>query len=67
MGTNSAKMAVGLGASVTIIDNSLERLRYLDDIFGARVQTVASNPLNIARETAEADLVIGSVLIPGTI
>ena len=40
-------------------------MRYLDDIFGARVQTVASNPLNIARETAEADLVIGSVLIPG--
>ncbi len=65
VGTHSAKMAIGLGAYVTIIDNNLERLRYLDDIFGARIQTMASNPLNIAHETANADLVIGSVLIPG--
>ena len=65
VGTHAAKMCLGLGAHVTIIDNNLDRLRYLDDIFGPRIQTMASNPLNIANETAQADLVIGSVLIPG--
>ena len=65
VGTNSAKMAIGLGARVTIIDNNLERLRYLDDIFGVSIQTMASNPYNLAHETSDADLVIGSVLIPG--
>lgn len=65
VGTHAAKMAVGLGARVTILDNNLERLRYLDDIFGASLQTMASNPLTIAQETSQADLVISSVLIPG--
>ncbi|SEH31169.1 alanine dehydrogenase [Selenomonas sp. KH1T6] len=65
VGTNAAKMAVGLGARVTIIDLSMERLRYLDDIFGGRVATVSSNSYNIAQWVREADLLIGAVLVPG--
>ena len=64
-GTNAAKMAVGLGAKVTIIDLNPERLRYLDDIFGHDVTTLISNPYNIAETVKESDLVIGAVLIPG--
>jgi alanine dehydrogenase len=65
VGTNAAKMAVGLGANVTVLDVSIKRLAYLEDIFGGRVQTLLSNPYNIARAVKEADLVIGCVLIPG--
>ncbi|WP_066290719.1 alanine dehydrogenase [Bacillus sp. FJAT-29937] len=65
VGTNAAKMAVGLGADVTIIDISAERLRQLDDLFGGRVKTVMSNPFNIADAVKQADLLIGAVLIPG--
>lgn len=64
-GTNAAKMAIGLGAQVTIIDLSPERLRQLDDIFGSDVTTLISNPFNIAEAVKESDLVIGAVLIPG--
>ncbi|MGD7047777.1 alanine dehydrogenase [Rossellomorea marisflavi] len=64
-GTNAAKMAVGLGADVTILDLSPERLRQLDDIFGRDVTTLMSNPLNIEHAVKESDLVIGAVLIPG--
>lgn len=64
-GTNAAKMAVGLGAKVTIIDLSPDRLRQLDDIFGSDVTTLISNPYNIAEAVKESDLVIGAVLIPG--
>lgn len=64
-GTNAAKIAVGMGADVTVIDLSAERLRQLEDIFGRDVQTLMSNPFNIAKAVKEADLVIGSVLIPG--
>ncbi|MFJ8366690.1 alanine dehydrogenase [Bacillus cereus] len=64
-GTNAAKIAVGLGADVTIIDLSAERLRQLDDIFGNQVKTLMSNPYNIAEVVKESDLVIGAVLIPG--
>lgn len=64
-GTNAAKMAIGLGAKVTIIDLNPERLRYLDDIFGNDVTTLISNPYNIAETVKESDLVIGAVLIPG--
>ncbi|MCA1032341.1 alanine dehydrogenase [Bacillus timonensis] len=64
-GTNAAKMAIGLGAEVTIIDLNPERLRQLDDIFGTDITTLMSNPLNIAEAVAESDLVIGAVLIPG--
>ncbi|RXI98365.1 alanine dehydrogenase [Anaerobacillus alkaliphilus] len=65
VGTNAAKIAIGLGADVTIMDLSPERLRYLDDIFGSSVNTLMSNPLNIADAVRESDLVIGAVLIPG--
>jgi alanine dehydrogenase len=65
VGTNAAKMAVGLGARVAIIDKSAERLAYLDDIFGGRVTTVMSNSYNIAEWVAKADLVVGAVLLPG--
>ncbi|NMD70875.1 alanine dehydrogenase [Bacillus sp. DNRA2] len=65
VGTNAAKMAIGLGADVTIIDLSADRLRQLDDIFGNQIITLMSNPFNIADAVREADLVIGAVLIPG--
>lgn len=65
VGTSAAKIAMGLGANVTIIDLSPDRLRQLDDIFGNEIQTLMSNPLNIAQAVAESDLVIGAVLIPG--
>lgn len=65
VGTNAAKMAIGMGAEVTILDVSVARLRYLDDIFGARIKTLMSNSYNIKQAVAEADLVIGAVLIPG--
>ena len=64
-GTNAAKMAIGLGAKVTIIDLNPERLRQLDDIFGSDVTTLISNPYTIAEAVKESDLVIGAVLIPG--
>ena len=65
VGTNAAKVALGMGARVKIVDLNLNRLRELDDIFNGRLITVASNSYNVARATAEADLVIGGVLIPG--
>ena len=65
VGTNAAKMAIGLGADVTIIDLSADRLRQLDDIFGNQIKTLMSNPFNIAEAVAEADLLIGAVLITG--
>ena len=65
VGTNAAKMAIGLGADVTILDINADRLRQLDDIFGNSIQTLMSSPYNIAKCVAESDLVIGAVLIPG--
>src|SRR5215469_16203874 len=65
VGTNAAKIALGLGAKVTLVDLNLNRLRELDDIFGGRVFTMASNSYNIEHAVREADLVIGGVLIPG--
>ncbi|TKJ41690.1 alanine dehydrogenase [candidate division LCP-89 bacterium B3_LCP] len=65
VGTNAAKMAAGLGAHVTILDINLDRLRYLDDVMPANVDTLASNPANIRSSIAKADLLIGAVLIPG--
>ncbi|OFW78779.1 MAG: alanine dehydrogenase [Alicyclobacillus sp. RIFOXYA1_FULL_53_8] len=64
-GTNAAKIAIGLGAQVTVIDVSLNRLRELDDIFGSGLNTLVSNPYNIAEYVKDSDLVIGAVLIPG--
>ena len=66
VGINSAKMAVGLGAKVTILDVSADKMRYLDDVFNGRVQLVMSNSHNIAKAVERADLLIGGVLIPGT-
>ena len=66
VGTNAAKVALGFGAKVTLIDKNLNRLRELDDIFGGRLYTLAANPTAIAEATQEADLVIGAVLVPGS-
>ena len=65
VGTNAAKIALGFGAKVTLVDVNLNRLRELDDIFNGRLYTLASNSYNVAHATKEADLVIGGVLIPG--
>ena len=65
VGTNAAKMALGMGADVTILDRSLDRLRYLDDIFAGRVKTLFSNVTNLRDAVLEADLVVGAVLIAG--
>jgi alanine dehydrogenase len=65
VGTNAARIALGFGAKVTLVDLNLNRLRDLDDIFNGRLYTLASNSYNIAQATREADLVIGGVLIPG--
>lgn len=65
VGTNAAKVAMGMGAKVTIVDLNLNRLRELDDIFNGRVHTLASNSYNVGHAVREADLVIGGVLIPG--
>jgi alanine dehydrogenase len=65
VGTNAAKMAIGMGAHVTIIDRSLNRLRELDDIFNGQVVTLASNAWTITENLKTADLVVGAVLIPG--
>jgi alanine dehydrogenase len=65
VGTNAARIALGFGAKTTLIDVNLNRLRELEDIFGGRLYTLASNSYNIAQATREADLVIGGVLIPG--
>ncbi|MGG4444424.1 alanine dehydrogenase [Brevibacillus fortis] len=65
VGTNAAKMALGLGANVTIIDVNADRLRQLDDLFQGRVQTLISNSFNIASAVKKADLLVGAVLIPG--
>jgi alanine dehydrogenase len=65
VGSNAARLAAGLGARVTILDVSLERLRYLDEVMPANVQTLFSNRHNILEQIATADLVIGGVLIHG--
>jgi alanine dehydrogenase len=64
-GTNAAKIALGLGAEVTIIDLSADRLRQIDDMYNGEISTLISNPHNIAVSVKESDLVIGAVLIPG--
>ncbi len=65
VGVHAAKMAIGLGARVTILDVNAARLAYLDDIFGHDIDTMMSNPENIAAAVAESDLVVGAVLIAG--
>ena len=65
VGTNAAKMAAGLGAHVVILDLSLERLRYLDDVLPPNVDCIYSNRYNLLEAIRRADLVIGAVLVPG--
>ncbi len=65
VGTNAAKIALGMGAHVAIIDRNLNRLRQLDDIFGGQIVTLASNSWTIGETLKSADLVVGAVLIPG--
>lgn len=65
VGTNAAKMAVGLRAKVTILENNPKRLRELEDLFGPTIQVLMSNEHNIRRSVAQADLLVGAVLIPG--
>jgi alanine dehydrogenase len=67
VGINAAKMAAGLGAKVTVLDLSLERLRYLSDVMPANVTLIYSNRHNILEQIATADLVVGAVLIPGAV
>ena len=67
VGLSAAKVAMGMGARVTILDSNLFRLRQIDDLFGGRIQTLASNAFNIAAATKDADLLVGSVLIPGAL
>lgn len=65
VGTNAAKMALGLGAEVVVLEKSGDRMRYLDDVFQGRLRTLMSNPHNIANAVRKADLLIGAVLVPG--
>jgi alanine dehydrogenase len=65
VGINAARVALGMGASVTILDINIERLRYLTDILHGKLETIASNSSNIEASIIEADLVIGATLIPG--
>ncbi len=65
VGVNALKMAVGLGARVTVLDRSLPTLRYLDDIFGNRIETLWSSDAHVEEVLPSADLVIGAVLVPG--
>jgi alanine dehydrogenase len=65
VGTQSARMAIGLGADVTILDNNLTRLRELDALYGPRLKTLFASPANIEKNIIHADLVIGAVLVPG--
>ena len=67
VGINAAKMAAGLGAKVTVLDLSLERLRYLSDVMPANVTLIYSNRHNILEQISTADLVVGAVLIPGAV
>ena len=65
VGLNSIKMALGLGARVTVLDTNLDRLRHIDDLFHGIVTTLASNQYNLRAELRRCDLLIGAVLIPG--
>ena len=65
VGINAAKIAIGMGSHVTVLDNNVHKLRYLDDVFQGRVATLASNSITVAQSIRKADLLIGAVLIPG--
>ena len=65
VGTNAAKIAVGMGANVTVLDINIQRLVYLDDIFGGRINTIVCNSYNVAEMVKKADLLVGAVLVAG--
>ncbi|WP_028561359.1 alanine dehydrogenase [Paenibacillus pinihumi] len=65
VGTNAARIALGMGASVVILERSADRMRAIDEVFNGRIRTLMSNPYNIAQAVRKADLLIGAVLIPG--
>ncbi|WAH35824.1 alanine dehydrogenase [Alicyclobacillus dauci] len=65
VGTNAARVAMGMGADVTILDSNPRRLRELDELFGGRLRTVMSNAFNLREQIEGADLLVGAVLIPG--
>jgi alanine dehydrogenase len=65
VGTASARIAVGMGAQVTVLDVSHERMAYLEDVFGAAIETLYSHPHNVAAACRQADLIVGAVLVPG--
>ena len=65
VGTAAARIAIGLGARVTVLDVNAERMLYLEDVFGNAIETLYSNPENIMREVTQADMVVGAVLLPG--
>ncbi|HEJ83299.1 MAG TPA: alanine dehydrogenase, partial [Desulfobacteraceae bacterium] len=65
VGTNSVRIALAMGAEVTVIDRGMKRLEYLDQLYGGRVRTILSSEYAVAREVAKSDLVIGAVLVPG--
>lgn len=67
VGYNAAKIALGMGANVNIIDRSIDRLRYLEEIISGRVNFIVSTTLSVAQQVVEADLVIGAVLLPGAL
>ena len=67
VGYNAAKIALGMGANVTIVDRSIDRLRYLEEILHGRVNFIVSTMLSVAEQVADADLVIGAVLLPGAL
>jgi alanine dehydrogenase len=65
VGTAAARIAIGLGARVTVLDISADRMHVLEDVFGNAIETLYSNPENIEKEVQQADLIIGAVLVPG--
>ncbi len=65
VGASAARIAVGMGAQVTVLDVNQERMAYLEDVFGAGIETLYSNPRNIEAAVGQADLIVGAVLIPG--
>jgi alanine dehydrogenase len=67
VGYNAAVIALGLGANVTVLERSVDRMRHLDEVFGGRVQLLMSSTLQIEHSVADADVVIGAVLIPGAL
>lgn len=65
VGTSAARIAIGMGAQVTVLDVQQERMAYLEDVFGAAIETLYSNPRNIEAAVRQADLIVGAVLVAG--